>query len=94
MIEFNSYSLIKRDSSLLPDNLLNDLFTINLDDPVFISTQENGDIFIARLTKIKNSKNLAKKEDIEAARNSLKSLNARAYLDSFFKELEANSNIN
>ena len=92
--EFNSYSLIKRDSSLLPDNLLNDLFTINLDDPVFISTQENGDIFIARLTKIKNSKNLAKKEDIEEARNSLKSLNARAYLDSFFKELEANSNIN
>ena len=92
--EFNSYSLIKRDSSLLPDNLLKDLFTINLDDPVFISTQENGDIFIARLTKIKNSKNLAKKEDIEAARNSLKSLNARAYLDSFFKELEANSNIN
>ena len=92
--EFNSYSLIKRDSSLLPDNLLNDLFTINLDDPVFISTQENGDIFIVRLTKIKNSKNLAKKEDIEAARNSLKSLNARAYLDSFFKELEANSNIN
>ena len=92
--DFNSYSLIKRDSSLLPDNLLNDLFTINLDDPVFISTQENGDIFIARLTKIKNSKNLAKKEDIEAARNSLKSLNARAYLDSFFKELEANSNIN
>ena len=92
--EFNSYSLIKRDSSLLPDNLLNDLFTINLDDPVFISTQESGDIFIARLTKIKNSKNLAKKEDIEAARNSLKSLNARAYLDSFFKELEANSNIN
>ena len=73
---------------------MNDLFTINLDDPVFISTQENGDIFIARLTKIKNSKNLAKKEDIEAARNSLKSLNARAYLDSFFKELEANSNIN
>ena len=92
--DFNSYSLIKRDSSLLPDNLLNDLFTINLDDPVFISTQENGDIFIARLTKIKNSKNLAKKEDIEEARNSLKSLNARAYLDSFFKELEANSNIN
>ena len=92
--EFNSYSLIKRDSSLLPDNLLNDLFTINLDDPVFISTQENGDIFIVRLTKIKNSKNLAKKEDIEEARNSLKSLNARAYLDSFFKELEANSNIN
>lgn len=92
--DFNSYSLIKRDSSLLPDNLLNDLFTINLDDPVFISTQENGDIFIVRLTKIKNSKNLAKKEDIEAARNSLKSLNARAYLDSFFKELEANSNIN
>ena len=92
--EFNSYSLIKRDSSLLPDNLLNDLFTINLDDPVFISTQENGDIFIVRLTKIKNSKNLAKKEDIEEAKNSLKSLNARAYLDSFFKELEANSNIN
>ncbi len=92
--DFNSYSLIKRDSSLLPDNLLNDLFTINLDDPVFISTQENGDIFIVRLTKIKNSKNLAKKEDIEAARNSLKSSNARAYLDSFFKELEANSNIN
>ena len=25
--EFNSYSLIKRDSSLLPDNLLSDLFT-------------------------------------------------------------------
>jgi len=92
--EFNSYSLIKRDSSLLPDNLLNDLFTVNLDDPVFISTQENGDIFIVRLTKIKNSKNLAKKEDIEEAKNSLKSLNARAYLDSFFKELEANSNIN
>ena len=61
---------------------------------IFISTQENGDIFIVRLTKIKNSKNLAKKEDIEEAKNSLKSLSARAYLDSFFKELEANSNIN
>lgn len=92
--EFNSYSLIKRDSSLLPDNLLNDLFTVDLEDPVFISTQENGDIYIVRLTKIKNSENLAKKEDIEAAKISLNSLNVRGYLDSFFKELEANSYIN
>ena len=92
--DFNSYSLIKRDSSLLPDNLLSDLFTVDLENPVFISSQENGDIYIVRLTKIKNSKNLAKKDDIEAAKNSLKSLNARSYLDTFFKELESNSFIN
>ena len=92
--DFNSYSLIKRDSSLLPDNLLSDLFTVDLENPVFISSQENGDIYVVRLTKIKNSKNLAKKEDIEAAKNSLKSLNARSYLDTFFKELESNSFIN
>jgi hypothetical protein len=92
--DFNSYSLIKRDSSLLPDNLLSDLFTVDLENPVFISSQENGDIYVVRLTKIKNSKNLAKKEDIEAAKNSLRSLNARSYLDTFFKELESNSFIN
>ncbi len=92
--DFNSYSLIKRDSSLLPDNLLSDLFTVDIENPVFISSQDNGDIYVVRLTKIKNSKNLAKKEDIEAAKNSLRSLNARSYLDTFFKELESNSFIN
>ena len=92
--EFNSYSLIKRDSSLLPDNLLSDLFTVDLDKPVFISSQENGDFYVVRLTKVKNSKNLAKKEDIEAAKNSLKALNSRSYLDTFFKELESSSFIN
>ena len=92
--DFNSYSLIKRDSSLLPDNLLSDLFTVDLENPVFISSQDNGDIYVVRLTKIKNSKSLAKKEDIEAAKNSLKSLNARSYLDTFFSELESNSYIN
>ncbi len=92
--EFNSYSLIKRDSSLLPDNLLSDLFTVSLENPVFISSQENGDIYVVRLTKIKNSKNLAKKEDIEAAKNSLKALNSKSYLDTFFKELESSSYIN
>ena len=92
--DFNSYSLIKRDSSLLPDNLLSDLFTVDLENPVFISSQENGDIYVVRLTKIKNSKNLAKKDDIEAAKNSLRSLNSRSYLDTFFKELESNSFIN
>jgi len=92
--EFNSYSLIKRDSSLLPDNLLRDLFTVNFNKPVFISSQENGDFYVARLTKIKNSKNLAKKEDIEAAKNSLKALNSRSYFDTFFRELESSSYIN
>jgi peptidyl-prolyl cis-trans isomerase D len=92
--DFNSYSLIKRDSSLLPDNLLSDLFTVDIENPVFISSQDNGDIYVVRLTKIKNSKNLAKKEDVEAAKNSLRSLNARSYLDTFFKELESNSFIN
>ena len=92
--DFNSYSLIKRDSSLLPDNLLSDLFTVDLENPVFISSQENGDIYVVRLTKIKNSKNLAKKDDIEAAKNSLRSLNSRSYLDTFFKELESNAFIN
>ena len=58
--EFNSYSLIKRDSSLLPDNLLTDLFSIDLVKPIFISTQDNGDIYVVKLTKVKNSTNLAK----------------------------------
>ena len=49
---------------------------------------------MVRLTKVKNSKNLAKKEDIEAAKNSLKVLNSRSYLDTFFKELESSSYIN
>ncbi len=91
---FNSYSLIKRNSSLLPDNLLNDLFKVDLNMPVFVSTQDNGDVYIVRLTKIKNSNDLAKKEDIEAAKNSLQALDARSYLDTFFKELESNSYIN
>ncbi len=92
--DFNSYSLIKRDSSLLPDNLLRDLFAVSLDSPVFISSQDNGDIYIVRLTKIKNSTNLAKKEERVTAKNSLKSLNARSYIETFFKELESNSYIN
>tara|TARA_B100000035_G_scaffold314739_1_gene332013 strand:- start:2203 stop:4002 length:1800 start_codon:yes stop_codon:yes gene_type:complete len=92
--DFNSYSLIKRDSSLLPDNLLTDLFTVDLENPVFISSQENGDIYVVRLTKIKNSKNRYKEEDIEAAKNSLRTLNARIHFDTFFKELESNSYIN
>ena len=94
LAEFNSYSLIKRDSSLLPDNLLNDLFSVDLNDPVFVSPQQNGDFYVARLTKIKNSKDLAKKEDIDAAKASLNSINARSYLDSIFEELEADSYIN
>ena len=92
--DFNSYSLIKRDSSLLPDNLLTDLFTVDLENPVFISSQENGDIYVVRLTKIKNSTNRYKEEDIEAAKNSLRTLNARIHFDTFFKELESNSYIN
>ena len=92
--DFNSYNLIKRDSSLLPDNLLRDLFTVTLDDPVFVSSQDNGDIYIVRLTKIKNSTNLAKKEERAAAKSSLKSFNARSYIETFFKELESSSYIN
>ena len=92
--DFNSYNLIKRDSSLLPDNLLRDLFTVTLDNPVFVSSQDNGDIYIARLTKIKNSTNLAKKEERATAKSSLKSLNARSYIETFFKELESSSYIN
>ena len=92
--DFNSYNLIKRDSSLLPDNLLRDLFTVTLDDPVFVSSQDNGDIYISRLTKIKNSTNLAKKEERVTAKSSLKSLNARSYIETFFKELESSSYIN
>ena len=92
--DFNSYSLIKRDSSLLPDNLLRDLFTVSLDSPVFVSSQDNGDIYVVRLTKIKNSTNLAKKEERTTAKSSLKSLNARSYIESFFKELESSSYIN
>ena len=92
--DFNSYNLIKRDSSLLPDNLLRDLFTVTLDNPVFVSSQDNGDIYIVRLTKIKNSTNLAKKEERATAKSSLKSLNARSYIETFFKELESTSYIN
>ena len=92
--DFNSYNLIKRDSSLLPDNLLRDLFTVTLDNPVFVSSQDNGDIYIVRLTKIKNSKNLAKKEERATAKSSLKSLNSRSYIETFFKELESSSYIN
>ena len=92
--DFNSYNLIKRDSSLLPDNLLRDLFTVTLDNPVFVSSQDNGDIYIVRLTKIKNSTNLAKKEERATAKSSLKSLNSRSYIETFFKELESSSYIN
>ena len=92
--DFNSYNLIKRDSSLLPDNLLRDLFTVTLDNPVFVSSQDNGDVYIVRLTKIKNSTNLAKKEERATAKSSLKSLNAKSYIETFFKELESSSYIN
>ena len=92
--EFNSYSLIKRDSSLLPDNLLTDLFSIDLVKPIFVSTQDNGDIYIVRLTKVKNSTNLAKRDEINSAKESLKTLNSRVYLDTIFKELEEKAYIN
>ena len=92
--EFNSYSFIKRDSSLLPDNLLTDLFSIDLVKPVFVSTQDNGDIYIVRLTKVKNSTNLAKRDEINSAKESLKTLNSRVYLDTIFKELEEKAYIN
>jgi len=92
--EFNSYSFIKRDSSLLPDNLLTDLFSIDLVKPIFVSTQDNGDIYIVRLTKVKNSTNLAKRDEINSAKESLKTLNSRVYLDTIFKELEEKAYIN
>ena len=92
--EFNSYSLIKRDSSLLPDNLLTDLFSIDLVKPIFISTQDNGDIYVVKLTKVKNSTNLAKRDEINSAKESLKTLNSRVYLDTIFKELEEKAYIN
>jgi peptidyl-prolyl cis-trans isomerase D len=92
--EFNSYSLIKRDSSLLPDNLLTDLFSIDLVKPIFVSTQDNGDIYVVKLTKVKNSTNLAKKDEINSAKESLKTLNSRVYLDTIFKELEEKAYIN
>ena len=78
----------------MPDNLLRDLFTVTLDNPVFVSSQDNGDIYIVRLTKIKNSTNLAKKEERATAKSSLKSLNSRSYIETFFKELESSSYIN
>ena len=92
--DFNSYSLIKRDSSLLPDNLLTDLFSIDLDKPIFVSTQDNGDIYVVKLTKVKNSTNLAKRDEINSAKESLKTLNSRVYLDTIFKELEEKAYIN
>ena len=92
--EFNSYSLNKRDSSLLPDNLLTDLFSIDLVKPIFVSTQDNGDIYVVKLTKVKNSTNLAKRDEINSAKESLKTLNSRVYLDTIFKELEEKAYIN
>ena len=92
--EFNSYSLIKRDSSLLPNNLLTDLFSIDLVKPIFVSTQDNGDIYVVKLTKVKNSTNLAKRDEINSAKESLKTLNSRVYLDTIFKELEEKAYIN
>ncbi len=92
--EFNSYSLIKRDSSLLPDNLLTDLFSIDLVKPIFVSTQDNGDIYVVKLTKVKNSNNLAKRDEINSAKESLTTLNSRVYLDTIFKELEEKAYIN
>ena len=92
--EFNSYSLIKRDSSLLPDNLLTDLFSIDLVKPIFVSTQDNGDIYVVKLTKVKNSTNLAKRDEINSAKESLKTLNSRVYLDTIFKELQEKAYIN
>ena len=38
--------------------------------------------------------NLAKKEERATAKSSLKSLNARSYIETFFKELESSSYIN
>ena len=81
--DFNSYNLIKRDSSLLPDNLLRDLFTVTLDNPVFVSSQDNGDVYIVRLTKIKNSTNLAKKEERATAKSSEVSKRKILYRDIF-----------
>lgn len=85
---FTEYSLIKRDSSLLPASVLNTLFSIELNEPVFVSNQPNGDIYIVKLTKIKNSENLAKKDDISSAKLSLNNLRSRISVASFFKEEE------
>ena len=86
---FTEYSLIKRDSSLLPVSVLNTLFAIELNDPVFRSNLPNGDIYVVKLTKIKNSENLAKKEEINSAKISLNNLRSRISVASFFKQQEA-----
>ena len=86
---FTEYSLIKRDSSLLPVSVLNTLFAIELNDPVFRLNLPNGDIYVVKLTKIKNSENLAKKEEINSAKISLNNLRSRISVASFFKQQEA-----
>ena len=86
---FTEYSLIKRDSSLLPVSVLNTLFAIELNDPIFRSNLPNGDIYVVKLTKIKNSENLAKKEEINSAKISLNNLRSRISVASFFKQQEA-----
>ena len=53
-----------------------------------MSNQPNGDIYIVKLTKIKNSENLAKKDDISSAKLSLNNLRSRISVASFFKEEE------
>tara|TARA_B100000214_G_scaffold356052_1_gene314348 strand:- start:529 stop:756 length:228 start_codon:yes stop_codon:yes gene_type:complete len=73
---------------LLPASVLNTLFSIELNEPVFRSNQPNGDIYVVKLTKIKNSENLAKKDDISSAKISLNNLRSRISVASFFKQEE------
>ena len=59
-----------------------------------IRDRDNGDIYVVKLTKVKNSTNLAKRDEINSAKESLKTLNSRVYLDTIFKELEEKAYIN
>ena len=93
--KFNSYSEVKRDNFLLPNEVTKKLFSYDLlENEIFSVYLENGDAYVVKLNKINENKGVITSKDLEEGKNYLASAYKNIIRDSFINSLRENSNIN
>jgi parvulin-like peptidyl-prolyl isomerase len=93
--KFNSYSEVKRDNFLLPNEVTKKLFSYDLlENEIFSVYLENGDAYVVKLNKINENKGVITSKDLEEGKNYLASVYKNIIRDSFINSLRENSNIN
>ena len=93
--KFTSYSEVKRDNFLLPNEVTKKLFSYDLlENEIFSVYLENGDAYVVKLNKINENKGVITSKDLEEGKNYLASVYKNIIRDSFINSLRENSNIN